>query len=50
MKDVYVATEKGIDFLQKHAELTVLLNDENGNAKNGRNGVKIPPQSLLRKA
>src|SRR4030066_2102292 len=50
MKDVYVATEKGIDFLQKHAELTALLNDENGNAKNGRNGVKIPPQNLLRKA
>jgi predicted transcriptional regulator len=50
MKDVYVATEKGIDFLQKHAELTALLNDENGTAKNGRNGVKIPPQSLLRKA
>ena len=50
MKDVYVATEKGIDFLQKHAELMALLNDANENAKNGRNGAKIPPQSLLRKA
>jgi predicted transcriptional regulator len=49
-KDVYVTTEKGLDFLQKHTELTALLNDEKENAKNGRNGAKIPPQSLLRKA
>jgi predicted transcriptional regulator len=49
-KEVYVATEKGVDFLQRHSELTALLTDENENAKNGRNGAKIPPQSLLRKA
>lgn len=42
-KDVYVPTEKGLDFLQRHAELMTLLNNENENAK-------IPPQSLLRKA
>ena len=48
-KEVYVATEKGLDFLQRHSELTALLNEEN-DAKNSRNGVKIPPQSLLRKA
>ena len=49
-KEVYVATEKGLDFLQRHVELTALLSDEDENAKNGRNGAKIPPQSLLRKA
>ncbi|MCJ7559714.1 winged helix-turn-helix domain-containing protein [Candidatus Bathyarchaeota archaeon] len=47
-KEVYTATEKGLDFLQRHCELTELLKeDENG--KNGKNGVKIPPQNLLRK-
>lgn len=49
-KEVYVATEKGLDFLQRHAELTALLNEENENAKNGRSAVKVPPQNLLRKA
>lgn len=44
-KDVYSATEKGIDFLQRHFELTELLTEE----ENGRNGVRIPPQSLLKK-
>ena len=44
-KDVYSATEKGIDFLQRHFELTELLTEE----ENGRNGVKIPPQNLLKK-
>ena len=48
-KDVYVTTEKGADFIQKHTELTALLNDENETAQNGKNGVKIPPQTLLRK-
>jgi predicted transcriptional regulator len=46
-KDVYMATEKGIDFLQRHSELTELLDKEN---KNGKNNVKLPPQSLLKKA
>ena len=49
-KEVYVATEKGLDFLQRHSELTALLNEQNKNAENGRNGAKLPPQSLLRKA
>ena len=44
-KDVYSATEKGIDFLQRHFELTELLTEE----ENGRNGVRIPPQNLLKK-
>jgi predicted transcriptional regulator len=46
-KEVYMATEKGIDFLQRHAELTALLDEENEKA---RNGAKVPPQNLLRKA
>lgn len=44
-KDVYSATEKGIVFLQRHFELTELLTEE----ENGRNGVRIPPQNLLKK-
>jgi predicted transcriptional regulator len=43
-KDVYAATEKGIDFLQRHCELTELLKEN----ENGKNGVKIPPQKLLK--
>ena len=44
-KDVYTTTEKGIDFLQRHFELTELLTEE----ENGKNGVKIPPQNLFKK-
>jgi len=44
-KDVYEATDKGVDFLQRHFELTELLQDN----ENGKNGVKIPPQNLLKK-
>ena len=43
-KDVYMATEKGIDFLQRHFELTELLTEEER-----KNGVKIPPQNLFKK-
>ena len=44
-KDVYTATEKGIDFMRRHFELTELLQEE----ENGKNGVKIPPQNLFKK-
>jgi predicted transcriptional regulator len=44
-KDVYRATEKGVDFMQRHFELTELLKEN----ENGKNGVKIPPQNLLKK-
>ena len=44
-KVMYAATEKGLDFLQRHCELTELLKEN----ENGKNGVKIPPQNLLRK-
>jgi predicted transcriptional regulator len=49
-KDVYRATEKGADFLQRHREITELLKTEEENGHNGKNGVKIPPPKLLRKA
>jgi len=45
-KEVYKATEKGMDFLQRYREITELLKKENVNPKNG---VKIPPQHLLKK-
>ena len=44
-KDVYIATEKGVNFLQQHFELMMMLKE----TENGKNGVKIPPQNLLRK-
>jgi len=44
-KDIYIATKKGMDFLQRHSELTGLLVEET----NGKNGAKFPPQNLLRK-
>lgn len=49
-KEVYVATEKGLDFLQKHAELTKMLGGESESTEKHKNGVKLPPQSLLKKA
>jgi predicted transcriptional regulator len=44
-KEVYESTEKGIDFLQRHFELTELLKEK----EHRKNGVKIPPQNLLKK-
>ena len=44
-KEVYTATEKGLDFLQRHREIMYLLNEEG----NSRNGMKVPPENLLRK-
>ena len=46
-KDVYVSTEKGLDFLQRQCELTELLKTEE---EKPRNGAKIPPANLLRKS
>ena len=45
-KEVYKATEKGLDFLQRYREITELLKTENDTYKNN---VKIPPQHLLKK-
>ena len=44
-KTMYAATEKGLDFLQRHYELTELLQEN----ENSKNGVKIPPQNLFKK-
>lgn len=45
-KDIYKATEKGIDFLQRYRQITELLKNENNNAKNN---VKLPPPHLLKR-
>jgi predicted transcriptional regulator len=45
-KDIYIATEKGLDFLQRQCELTELLKTEEEKPKNG---VRVPPANLLRK-
>ena len=45
-KDVYEVTEKGVDFLQRHCELTELLKEND----KGKNGVKLPPQNLYKKS
>jgi predicted transcriptional regulator len=45
-KTVYAATEKGLDFLQRHCELTELLKEN----EKSKNNVKIPPQKLLKNA
>ncbi len=46
-KDIYRATEKGLDFLQRYREINELLRTEEEN--NGKNHVKIPPSHLLKK-
>ena len=45
-KDVYISTEKGLDFLQRQCELTEMLKTHE---EKPRNGAKFPPASLLRK-
>ena len=45
-KVVYAVTEKALDFLQRYYELTELLKE----TEKVRNGVKIPPQKLLKNA
>ncbi len=44
-KELYRATPKGLDFLQRYYELTDLLIEDT----NGKNGARIPPQNLLKK-
>jgi predicted transcriptional regulator len=45
-KDIYISTEKGLDFLQRQCELTELLKTDEEKPKNG---VRTPPANLLRK-
>ena len=47
-KERYETTDKGMDFLQRYREITELL--KNDDEVNGKNGVKIPPQHLLKKS
>ncbi len=46
-KDIYIATKKGLDFLQRQCEITELLKADDERPKNG---VKLPPPNLLRKS
>lgn len=47
-RDMYRATEKGLDFLQRYREINELLrSDEDSNCKNG---IRIPPPHLLKKS
>jgi predicted transcriptional regulator len=45
-KEVYRATEKGMNFLQRYREIIELLKTEGDNYKNN---VKIPPPHLLKR-
>ena len=45
-KEVYKATEKGMNFIQRYREITELLQNENENYKNN---IKIPPPHLLKR-
>jgi predicted transcriptional regulator len=44
-KEVYAATEKGLDFLQRHCDLTELLKEKEVR----KNGARVPPQNLFKK-
>jgi len=45
-KEIYKATDKGLDFLQRYREITELLKTENEHYKNN---VKVPPPHLLKR-
>ncbi|MEM3536177.1 MAG: winged helix-turn-helix domain-containing protein [Candidatus Bathyarchaeia archaeon] len=45
-KEIYRATDKGLEFLQHYREITDLLKTEENNYKNN---VKIPPSHLLKR-
>lgn len=47
-KEIYHATEKGLDFLQRYREINELLKAEG--ETNCKNGIRIPPPHLLRKS
>lgn len=46
-KEIYVTTQKGLEFLQRQRELTELLKTEEEKPKNG---AKAPPSKLLKKS
>ncbi|HVP93472.1 MAG TPA: winged helix-turn-helix domain-containing protein [Acidobacteriota bacterium] len=47
-KELYKATLKGLNFLQRYHEITELLKTENEN-DNYKNNVKIPPANILKR-
>jgi predicted transcriptional regulator len=46
-KDIYRASMKGMDFLQRYHEIAELLKTEENNSRN--NNIKIPPPHLLKR-
>jgi predicted transcriptional regulator len=46
-KEIYKATEKGMDFLQRYRQIAELLKNENNKT---RNNVKMPPPHLLERS
>jgi predicted transcriptional regulator len=46
-REIYRATSKGVDFLQRYREINELLKSEEEN--NCKNGMRIPPPHLLKK-
>jgi predicted transcriptional regulator len=46
-REIYRATSKGADFLQRYREISELLKSEEENEC--KNGIRIPPQHLLKK-
>jgi predicted transcriptional regulator len=48
-KEVYRATDKGLDFLQRYREITELLRTAEESI-NGKNNVRVPPPHLLKRA
>jgi predicted transcriptional regulator len=46
-REIYRATGKGVDFLQRYREINELLKSEE--ETNCKNGMRIPPQHLLKK-
>jgi predicted transcriptional regulator len=47
-REIYRATSKGADFLQRYREINELLKSEEEN--NCKNGIRIPPSHLLKKS
>lgn len=46
-KDIYRATMKGMDFLQRYREIVELLKTDENNGRN--NNIRIPPPHLLKR-
>jgi predicted transcriptional regulator len=47
-KEIYRATSKGMDFLERYREISELLKTEEDNGP-AKNGVKVPPAHLFKR-